>query len=288
MPSRKRLPRKCSARGLTSTGSRRMLKTTTPSCIEEIIWWERLRSPASSERYFSRSRMSCHCCTARSTTCSRSSGVNGLTRKSKAPCCVTSTAASTVARAETITTTVRPEKRRVMCSVTLNPSMPASSGPRGPRRRAPPPAAAGRSPRRAPCAPGSPRRSSTRRIPSRIPSSSSMTITRIASADGHAPEGRAAAGGNRQERPAGMPPGAAAGSAMARLAGEVLLDLSQQVLQRHRLGEHFVHLHPLPPGRGAGFEGEAHLAGRGGLHEDGDLPRPGSSRTFLQNTKPES
>ena len=48
-----------------------MLRTTTPSCMEAIIWWERLRSEASSERYFSRSRMRRHCCTARLTTCTQ-------------------------------------------------------------------------------------------------------------------------------------------------------------------------------------------------------------------------
>ena len=50
--------------------------------------------------------------------------MKGLTRKSKAPRWVTSTAASTVARAETMTTTMRLPKRWRMCSVTLNPSMP--------------------------------------------------------------------------------------------------------------------------------------------------------------------
>ncbi len=97
--------------------------------------------------------MSRHCCTARLTTCSRSSGVKGLTRKSNAPCWVTSTAASTVARAETMTTTVRPAKRRVMCSVTLKPSMPGifrSTSATSDGRFLQQPQ--GASPRRAPCA----------------------------------------------------------------------------------------------------------------------------------------
>src|SRR5271157_381626 len=94
MPSRKWVPRKCSARGFMRTGSRRMLSTTTPSCIELIIWCERLRSPASSERYFSRSWIIRPCCAALSTTQMRFSGLLGLTRKSNAPWRVTSTAAS--------------------------------------------------------------------------------------------------------------------------------------------------------------------------------------------------
>ena len=52
------------------------------------------------------------CCAARSTTQMRFSGLNGFTRKSKAPWRVTSTAASTDARADVMTTTVRPPKRR--------------------------------------------------------------------------------------------------------------------------------------------------------------------------------
>ena len=51
-------------------------------------------------------------CAARSTTQMRFSGLKGFTRKSKAPCRVTSTAASTEARAEVMTTTVRPPERR--------------------------------------------------------------------------------------------------------------------------------------------------------------------------------
>ena len=181
MPSRKWVPRKCSARGFMRTGSRRMLSTTTPSCIELIIWCERLRSPASSERYFSCSRTIRPCCAARSTTQMRFSGLLGLTRKSKAPWRVISTAASTEARAEVITTTVRPLKRLMIWSVRADPSMPGmdrgtratSQGDSARRRRALPASPAVRTMQ--------PRRSRIRRSPSRIPSSTSITSTRIGS-----------------------------------------------------------------------------------------------------------
>ncbi len=188
MPSRKWVPRKCSARGFMRTGSRRMLSTTTPSCIELIIWCERLRSPASSERYFSRSWTIRPCCAALSTTQMRFSGLLGLTRKSNAPWRVTSTAASTEARVEVITTTVRPPKRLMICSVSADPSIPGmdrgtratSDGDSASSCSALSPSAAVRTMQ--------PRRSRIRRSPSRIPSSASMTITRMGSRS-HAGEG---------------------------------------------------------------------------------------------------
>ena len=62
--------------------------------------------------------------------------------------------------------------------------------------------------------------------------------------------------------------------------------LPTQVLQGHRLGEHLVHLHPLPAGSRAAFEGEADLAGRGRLHDDGHRRHAGQVAHLLAEHEP--